>query len=153
MRGGHGGVTVGSQISGGVKNIFAENCTMDSPHLDIAVRIKNNAMRGGLLDGIHARNITVGQVAQAALAIDFLYEEGEKGQFTPIVRNVSIQNLKTQKTEHALYLRGLKNAPIDGVTLDHCDFGGVAKPSVLENVRSVTVRNVRINGRQVKTIE
>jgi len=69
MKDGHGGVTVGSEISGGVRNVFAENCRMDSPHLDIAVRIKNNAMRGGLLENIYARNIDVGQVALAIPAV------------------------------------------------------------------------------------
>ena len=66
MQDGHGGVTIGSEISGGVRNVFAENCRMDSPRLDTRVRIKNNAMRGGLLENIHVRNIEVGEVAQAA---------------------------------------------------------------------------------------
>ncbi len=63
MKDGHGGVTIGSEISGGVRNVFAENCRMDSPRLDNAVRIKNNAMRGGLLENIHVRNVDVGEVA------------------------------------------------------------------------------------------
>ena len=46
MKDGHGGVTVGSEISGGVRNVFAENCTMDSPNLDHALRVENNAARG-----------------------------------------------------------------------------------------------------------
>src|SRR6185437_10364812 len=65
MKNGHGGVTVGSEISGGVRNVFAQDCEMNSPTLNIALRIKNNAARGGLIEGIHARNITVGEVSQA----------------------------------------------------------------------------------------
>ena len=49
MRDGHGGITVGSEISGGVRNLFAENCRLDSQNLDHGLRVKNNAMRGGLL--------------------------------------------------------------------------------------------------------
>jgi polygalacturonase len=147
MKNGHGGVTIGSEISGGVRNVFAEDCTLDSPELDFAVRLKNNAMRGGLLENIYVRNMEVGQVAKAAVTIDFYYEEGEAGKFTPIVRNVVIQNMKMQKAEHALYFRGFKNAPIKDVAILDCDFGGVAKPNLLENAEGITMRNVKINGK------
>ena len=83
MKDGHGGVTIGSEISGGVRNVFVENCEMDSPNLDRALRFKNNAMRGGVLEHIYMRDVTVGQVADAVLTIDFYYEEGAKGAFTP----------------------------------------------------------------------
>ncbi|HLJ26235.1 MAG TPA: glycoside hydrolase family 28 protein [Candidatus Angelobacter sp.] len=147
MRDGHGGVTIGSEISGGVRNVFAENCRMDSPHLDNAVRIKNNSMRGGLLENIYVRNIDVGQVAMAGLSIDFFYEEGEAGKFTPVVRNVELRNVTTTKAQYALYLRGFKKAPIEDVRLVDCDLKGIEKPNVIENVENLALRNVRINGK------
>jgi polygalacturonase len=147
MKDGHGGVAVGSQISGGVRNVFAENCRMDSPNLDIAVRIKNNAMRGGVLENIYARNIDVGQVAMAGLSIDFFYEEGEAGKFVPVARSLEIRNLKMRKAQYALYLRGLKNAPIESVRLVDCDFDGVSKPDVIENVSGLSLHNVKENGK------
>jgi polygalacturonase len=149
MKDGHGGVTIGSEISGGVRNVFAENCKMDSPHLDSAVRIKNNAMRGGLLENIHVRNIEVGEVAMAGLTIDDFYEEGEAGKFVPVVRNVELRNLTMKKAQYALYLRGFKSAPIENVRLVDCDLEGVAKPNVVENVKDLELRNVRINGKLV----
>lgn len=152
MKDGHGGVTIGSEISAGVHNVFAEKCQMDSPDLDIAVRFKNNAMRGGVLENIHVRDIAVGQVAMAAVSIDFFYEEGPQGNFTPVVRNVSIQNLKTEKAKYALYLRGFTNAPIRQVRFLDCDFNGVALPNVIENVQDISVRNVRINGKLVERV-
>jgi polygalacturonase len=149
MQDGHGGVTIGSEISGGVRNVFAENCRMDSPRLDSAVRIKNNAMRGGVLENIHVRNIEIGEVAQAGLSIDFFYEEGEAGKFTPVARNVDLRNLTTRKAQYALYLRGFKNAPIAGVHLVDCNLQGVEKPNVLENVRDLRLSNVHVNGKLV----
>jgi polygalacturonase len=149
MKDGHGGVTIGSEISGGVRNVFAERCQMDSPHLDRALRLKNNAMRGGLLEHIYLRDVAVGQVAEAIISIDFYYEEGEKGNFTPIVRNVGVRNVTSKRSKYALYLRGFKNAPITDILLEDCAFDNVAKPNVAENVHDVTLRNVRINGRVV----
>jgi len=146
MKDGHGGVSVGSEISGGVSNVFAENCQMDSPHLDSAIRIKNNAMRGGLLENIYARNIEIGQVSDAGLSIDFFYEEGQAGKFTPVVRNVELRNVKVQKAGYAVFLRGFKDAPIQDVRLVGCDFNA-AKSNIIENVKDISLRDVRVNGK------
>jgi polygalacturonase len=150
MSDGHGGVTIGSEISGGVRNVFAENCQMDSPRLDVALRIKNNAARGGLLENICARNIVVGQVATAGLSIDFHYEEGEAGGFVPVVRDVDIRDLHVQQTKYPLYLRGLKNAPIESIQLTGCTFASATQPNLVENVSSLVLRDVRVNGRLVE---
>jgi polygalacturonase len=150
MKDGHGGVTIGSEISGGVRNVFAENCRMDSPNLDRALRFKNNASRGGLLENIYMRNVEVGQVADAVVSVDFYYEEGEKGSFIPVVRNVRVRNVNSKKSKYALYLRGFKNAPVTDIRIEDCTFDNVAKPNVVENVRDLTMRNVHINGKLVE---
>ncbi len=146
MKDGHGGITIGSEASAGVRNVFAEDCRLDSPRLDIALRIKNNAMRGSLIENVFARNLEIGQVAQAALAIDFHYEEADKGPFAPVVRHVMLENIRMKKAEHALYLRGFAHSPIRGVSVVDCDFGTVAKPNRLEHVEGLSMRNVRVNG-------
>jgi polygalacturonase len=149
MKDGHGGVTIGSEISGGVRYLFAEDCTMDSPNLDHALRFKNNAVRGGLLENIYFRNITVGQVAHAVLTVDFNYEEGSKGKFTPVVRNLSVENLKSGKSRHALDVQGFENAPVYGLRLKDCTFENVAQPSIVRNVSGMTIDNVRVNGKVI----
>ena len=149
MKDGHGGVTVGSEISGGVRNLFAENCRLDSPNLDHALRVKNNAMRGGRLENLHFRNIEVGQVAHAVITIDFNYEEGSKGTFTPVVRNYSVNNLTSGKSKYALDVQGLSGAPIYNLLLTNCTFDNVAEQSIVKNVKDATFDNVKINGRVV----
>ena len=151
MKDGHGGVTIGSEISGGTRNVFVENCKMDSPHLDSALRIKNNAARGGLIENIYARNVTVGQVKIAGISIDFNYEEGPSGGHTPICRNIVVEKLKLQKSEYPLYLRGFTNAPIENISLRECEFNA-EKPSLIENVKGLSVQNVRINGKLVESL-
>jgi polygalacturonase len=153
MKGGHGGVTVGSEISGDVRNVFAENCQMDSPHLDIAVRSKNNAMRGCLIEDVFARNLDIGEVAMAASSVDFFYEEGESGKFVPVARNLEVCNLKTRKAQYALYLRGFNRAPIDGVRVVDCELNGVSKPDVIENVAGLALHNVKENGKRIERVQ
>ena len=122
---GHGGVTIGSEISGGARNIFAEKCRMDSPRLDRALRFKNNAARGGLIERVAMRDVTVGEVAEAVVAADFFYEEGKNGAFTPVLRDVDVRNVTSRKSKYALLLRGFANAPIANVRVQDCTFDGV----------------------------
>ena len=150
MKDGHGGITVGSEISGGVRNVFAENCRLDSQNLDHALRVKNNAMRGGVLENFHFRNIEVGQVAHAVITIDFNYEEGERGNFTPVVRNYTVENLRSAKSKHALDVQGFKQAPIFALRLTNCTFDNVAAPSIVKNVPDLELHNVRINGKLIE---
>ena len=146
MRDGHGGITVGSEISGGVRNLFAEKCRLDSPNLDHALRVKNNATRGGLLENFYFRDIEVGQVAHAVITIDFNYEEGAKGNFTPILRNYSVERLVSEKSKHVVDIQGLANAPIYDLRLDNCTFNNAAEPSIVKNVKGLNLVNVKVNG-------
>ena len=152
MRDGHGGITVGSEITGGVRNLFAENCRLDSPNLDHGLRVKNNAMRGGLLEHLHFRNIEVGQVAHAVITIDFNYEEGEKGKFTPVVRNYTVERLVSGKSKHALDVQGLPGAPIYDLRLADCTFENVAEESIVKNISGETLKNVRVNGKIIEKL-
>ena len=149
MKDGHGGITVGSEISGGVRNVFGENCRMDSPNLDHALRVKNNASRGGLLENFYFRNITIGQVAHAVVTIDFNYEEGARGNFTPVMRNYQVENVKSGKSEYTVDIQGLDNAPIYNISIKNTTFDNVEKGSIVKNVRDIKLENVKINGKIV----
>ena len=152
MREGHGGVVVGSQISGGARWVFAEHCQMDSPDLWYAIRFKNNALRGGLLENFYYRDIDVGQVGRAAITCDFNYEEGANGPFTPQLRNVVVERLRVKNAVRVLDSQGLPKAPVNDITLRDCDFEGVRQPSIVKYTREVKLEKVRVNGKQVSKI-
>jgi polygalacturonase len=149
MKDGHGGVTMGSECSGGIRNVFAQDCRMDSPNLDRVLRFKNNAIRGGVIEHVYLRNVKCGQVASAAIDVDFYYEEGANGSFTPVVRDVEVVNLEVRKCANAWSLRGFKNAPVSNIRLKDCTFDNAAKPAVTENVEGLTLDNVTVNGKKV----
>ena len=152
MRDGHGGITVGSEISGGVRNLFAEGCRLDSPNLDHALRVKNNRVRGGLLENLYFRRIQVGRVAHAVITIDFNYEEGAKGKFTPVVRNFVVEDLKSGRSKLALDVQGFETAPVYGLRLKDCTFENVERGSVVAHLRDTAIENVRINGKIVEAL-
>jgi len=150
MADGHGGVSIGSEVSGGIKNVFVDNCKMDSPHLQRALRIKTNSYRGGKIENINFRNTTVGQVAEAVIEVDYFYEEGEGGPFIPTVEHIYISNVTSKKSKHGLYLHGYANDPIRGLTVVNCNFEGAAQGNYLENVSQVDFRDLVVNGKAVK---
>jgi unsaturated rhamnogalacturonyl hydrolase len=131
MRDGHGGVVIGSEISGGCRNVFAENCSMDSTNLDRVLRFKSNAVRGGVVENVFVRNCRVGSVADAVLQIDFVYEEGANGPHKPVVRNVVINNVAVAHTPRVLNVVGFPAAEISNVRLVNCDFKQIKKPDVI----------------------
>ncbi|UYY60032.1 glycoside hydrolase family 28 protein [Sphingomonas sp. S2-65] len=153
MKEGHGGVVVGSQISGGARWIFAERCVMDSPDLWYAIRFKNNALRGGLLENFYYRDIQVGQVSRAAITCDFNYEEGAKGRFVPKLRNVVVERLRAANALRVIDSQGLPGAPVTGITLRDCSFDGVTQPSIVRHTQGLRLDNVRVNGKPVAGVD
>ena len=146
MKDGHGGVSIGSEASGGVRNVFVRDCRMSSPNLQRALRIKTNSYRGGVIENVSFRNVTV-QVANDIVQIDFSYEEGEGGAFLPTVRNVEIRDVTCARAGTELNLRGYKSDPIRNVTVTHCNFDQTAMPNIIENVEGMHAEDVRINGK------
>jgi len=150
MKEGHGGVVIGSEISGGVKNVFAENCSMNSPNLDRAIRIKTNAVRGGVIENLYVRNITVGEVKEAVIKINFHYEEGDKGTFLPVVRNLNISNITSEKSEYAFWIKAFENSPVNSIKVENCNFKNVEKENVIEYVESMKMDSVIINDKIIQ---
>jgi len=148
MKDGHGGVTIGSEMSGGVRNVFAEDCQLSSPNLNQALRFKTNAMRGGTIENVFIRNFTIGEISDAVLQVDFFYEEGPKGPELPVVRNIEIRDVTCKKAKYALYVRGFPNAPVRDIRLEHCNFENVAGANVVEHVEGLKLAGVTINGKR-----
>lgn len=146
MKDGHGGVVIGSEISGGCRNVFIENCEMDSPNLDRALRIKSNSRRGGTIENVFMRDVQIGEVKQAVFLVNFFYAEGDAGEYTPVVRNIHLENVSSEKSKHAIWIKGYKRSPVSDVYINNCQFNGVELENVLCNVREISIENTFING-------
>ncbi|MCQ3828615.1 glycoside hydrolase family 28 protein [Microbulbifer elongatus] len=145
MRDGHGGLVLGSEISGGVRNVFLEDCVMSSPHLERGLRIKTNSVRGGEIHDIYVRNLTIGEVKDV-IVINFYYEEGDKGDFDPAVYNIQVENLVCKEAKRAFQIRGFERAPIRDLQIYNSRIDQADSLGVIEEVTGLTVNNVSING-------
>lgn len=144
MADGHGGVVLGSEISGGVRNVFVENCKMDSPELDRALRFKSNARRGGVLENVFMRDVQIGHLMEAVLVIDLIYEEGAKGPYKPVVRNVSLERVTSQGSPRVFWIAGFPGAVIDDIRLTDCTFNNVTETDLVRQAGRITLKNVSI---------
>ena len=152
MKDGHGGVVIGSEISGSAKNIFASDCNMDSPNLQRALRIKTNSIRGGTIENIYMKNITVGTISDAGIRVNFFYGEGDVADFTPVVRNIEVRNMTCQQTNYALRLEGYERSRISDIRLVNCSFNNANNDNILSNIKNIGLDSVTINGRNYNKI-
>lgn len=150
---GHGGVVIGSEMSAGVKNVFVENCHMDSPQLDRAIRLKTNTKRGGTVDGLYVRNITVGKVKQAVLHITMNYSvyAGQRdGNFIPQIKNILLENITVQNAgKYAIFADGLENSPIENITFKNVRIDTVEQNFSLKHVSNLKVIDTYVNNEKV----
>jgi polygalacturonase len=147
MKDGHGGVSIGSEVSGGIKNIRIEHCHMSSPNLQRALRVKTNSYRGGVIETINFSEVQIGQVAESAIEVDFFYEEGEGGPFQPVVRSILVSHVTCDKSKYAIFLRGYASDPITGVMISHCQFDHAARGVFFEHVKTIAIADTTVNGK------
>lgn len=151
---GHGGVVIGSEMSAGVKNVFVEDCFMDSPQLDRAIRLKTNTKRGGEVDGVYVRNIKVGKVKEAVLHITMNYSvyAGQKdGNFIPKIKNILLENITVENGgKYAIYADGIESSPIENITFRNVKIDTVKQNFSIKHVTNLKLINTYINNKKVE---
>ncbi|WP_114784279.1 glycoside hydrolase family 28 protein [Botryobacter ruber] len=146
MKEGHGGVVIGSEISGGARNIWSQNLVMDSPQLDRVLRIKTSSQRGGTIENIYMRNVKVGTYKEAAVKCNMFYEE--PGQHMPVIRNVLVENMVVENGgKYAVMVRAYEESPVENLRLVNCTINGVEQALSIDHVKDMKLINTKINGK------
>ena len=150
MKNGHGGVVIGSEISGGCKNVFAHDCVMDSPELERVLRIKTNSCRGGIIENINMKDVKVGVCKESILKINLDYEHNEvccRGYY-PTVRNVYMENVTSEKSKYGVQIIGLEeDTYVYDIFVKNCKFNGVQSGNFSSGkTRNVIFENLFVNG-------
>ncbi len=144
MKAGHGGITIGSEITGGARNVFVEACKLDSPDLERGLRVKTNTMRGGTIENVFVRDIEIGNVQLAPIEIDLRYEARESGPYMPAVRNVLVERMTSARSRYGLYIRGIEKAPVRGIVVRDSTFRGVAQNHLIEGTVDLTLSGLTV---------
>ena len=156
---GHGGFVVGSEMSGGVKNILVDQCQFLGT--DVGLRFKSTRGRGGIVENIYIKNISMTDIKTDAITFNMYYggksvaemlADGDNpdnvtkapiDETTPIFRNIDIRNIICNGAGRAMEFNGLPEMPIDGINLQNITILA-KKDAVFTNVKNVKKKNVNI---------
>ena len=124
VKNGHQLVAIGSELSGGVENVFIDKCTVvDGAKLNHLLFIKTNERRGGYVSNIYMSNIVSGKIDQGILGIetDVMYQWRDlvptiERRLTPI-KNVYLENVKATNVKFISRVLGQKELPVENVFL------------------------------------
>lgn len=156
---GHGGVTVGSEMSSGVKNLHVSNCTFIGT--DVGLRFKSNRGRGGVVENIYISNIEMMNIPTQAISFNLFYsgrsasedlEAGADGtvakllpvtEETPQFKNIFIRNVNCKGAMLGIQLQGLPEMNLENVVLENirmeADYGLTCNDASGVKIRNLTL--------------
>ena len=155
---GHGGVTCGSECTGGISNVFAHDNHFDSLNLQQVLRFKTNSYRGGLIENIYFRDNTVAKCSNALMYGETQYtlgsaqdKEGDLGPYTPQLKGVYMSNITAGKPDdpvkakNAILWKAYERAPMTNIKVKDVTVYGVENAISLSNVKNFELHNVKIS--------
>ena len=163
----HGGFVIGSEMSGGAKNIYVENCTFIGT--DIGLRFKTTRGRGGIVENIYINNINMKDIVAEAILFDMYYAAqdpvvlvGEKreapkvvmlpvNETTPRFRNFYVNNIVCDGAEKAVFIRGIPEMHIQNMELKNMVIQS-NKGIEISEATGITFKNVEIRSTQTDPV-
>ncbi len=140
-----------TEPSGGCRNVWVENCEMDSPNLDRALRIKSNALRGGLVENFYIRNVQVGVCKQAVLRLELMYERVTEGPYLPEFRNIYLENVSSHRSEYGICIDGFPDKTcVHNLHLINCRLEGITSPDIhlVTGAGDIYLHRTSFNGKE-----
>lgn len=152
---GHGGVVIGSEMSGGVRNVDVANCAFDGT--DVGLRFKTTRGRGGVVENVRISNITMANIRNEAILFDMYYAVRQDcpeplSERTPHFRNFHIANIVCRSAGRAIALRGLPERPIEAVTIENAILVAQAGVS-LSHAKDITFVGVQVECAQPPVLQ
>ena len=140
---GHVLLGVGSEMSGGVRNVYLHDCTLESEAFRL-LYVKTNERRGGFVENIRMENVKAKNVRAGVMAVetDVLYQWKDFPTHevrVATIRNLTMRNVVVEEAERLLDIRGDARLPVDGVTLENVRVARARETDRIENAKNVTV--------------
>jgi polygalacturonase len=152
-RRGHGGLVVGSEMSGDVRNVYMHDCAFEGT--DRAVRIKSRRGRGGVVENLWAENLKVKDMQREVVIMNMDYSSDQKqaaNEKPPLFRNIHIKNVVGEGAPTAILISGLEDSPVQNVTFENMRISST-KGVICENVRRISFKNVTVESQRGPVFE
>ena len=155
---GHGGVTIGSEMSGGVRNVSVTNCLFRGT--DIGLRFKTTRGRGGVVENVDVSNVAMHDIRHEAISLNMYYfakdplKDGSPepvSERTPVFRGFHFRNITCDGAARAIELRGLPEMPVERITLENIRMRA-HEGALLSDARDITMRDVHLEVANVPAV-
>lgn len=153
MLSGHGGVVIGSEMSGSVRKVTISNCVFDGT--DRGIRLKSTRGRGGVVEDIRVTNIVMNNIQREAIVFNLKYSKmpaEAKSERTPEFRNIYVSGLTVRDVKTPIKIVGLEEAPITGIVLRDIDVINAREKCIFENCKDIKLDNVYVDGQEIKSL-
>lgn len=150
MLSGHGGVVIGSEMSGGVRRVTITNCVFEGT--DRGIRLKSTRGRGGVVEDIRISNIVMKDIKKEALTFNLKYSrmpQEPQSERTPVFRNIHVSGVTVVDVEVPIQIVGLEEAPISDIVLRDVQIKNGKQPNEFRNCENILMENVIVNGEEV----
>lgn len=142
---GHGGVVIGSEMSGGVRKITISNCVFDGT--DRGIRLKSTRGRGGIVEEIRVDNIVMNNIQKEAIILNLFYSrvpEEPLSDRTPCFRNIHISNMTGTNVKSAGTIMGLPEMPVSNVSFNQINLEAQSG-FVIQNAKDIRMNHIQID--------
>ncbi len=148
----HNGVAIGSEMSGGARNIHVHDCRIgDGRNL---IYFKSNLDRGGVIEDVHVRDIVVDTAAVSLVRFMTNFHGWRGENFPPVFRRFLVENVTCRSAPGiGIWAEGHEQAPLEDVVLRNLTIEASPRPLRLRPGDDVTLENVRVNGRLLTTAD
>ena len=151
MLSGHGGVVIGSEMSGGVKKVTISNCIFDGT--DRGIRLKSTRGRGGIVEDIRVSNIVMRNIKKEAIVLNLKYSKmpaEPKSDRTPEFRNIYVSGVTVRDVNTPIMVVGLPEAPITGIVMRDVYIQNAKQRCVFEDCKDLVLDDVYVDGKEIK---
>jgi len=146
---GHGGVVIGSETAGGVRNLATSNCVCDGTVRGLYIKTARG--RGSVIEDVRADNWTMRNLTEAAVTVSLIYERTDADrampvdETTPTVRNIHFSRVTATNVPHAIVIQGLPESPIQNLTLSDIAVNSSGSGATCERVHGMTFDAILVN--------
>lgn len=156
---GHGGFVIGSEMSGGVRNVYVSGCSFVGT--DVGLRFKSTRGRGGVVENIFIDNINMIDIPNDALTMDLYYAVMDSpgapvpvvSEETPVFKDIYISNVYCRGAGRAVYLNGLPEMPLRNIFIKNMIVTNAKKGIVINQASQVNMENIKVEASETPVIQ
>ena len=155
----HGGFVIGSEMSGGVRNVYVSGCSFVGT--DVGLRFKSTRGRGGVVENIFIDNINMIDIPNDALTMDLYYAVNDSpetpipdvNEETPVFRHIYISNVLCRGAGRAVYFNGLPEMPLKNIFIKNMTVTNAKKGIVINQASQVNMENIKVEDPETPGIQ